>query len=87
MGGKHKKCMYTNNDDVDEKCKFIASFGTNKILGTKFCSKHKEPGMINLLCKLCICGKARPTYNLEGLSANFCLQCKTNDMVNVNDKI
>jgi len=86
MGGKHKKCMYTNNEVVDEKCKFIASFGTNKILGTKFCSKHKEPGMINLLCKLCNCGKSRPTYNFEGLSANFCLQCKTDDMVNVNDK-
>jgi hypothetical protein len=42
--------------------------------------------MINLLCKLCSCGKARPTYNFEGLSANFCLECKTSDMINVNDK-
>ena len=79
MGGTHKKCKGDN-------CSLIASFGFNKIIGTKFCSKHKEDGMINLLCKLCCCGKARPTYNYEGLSANFCKQCKTEDMINVNDK-
>lgn len=42
--------------------------------------------MINLLCKLCHCGKARPTYNYEGLTAKFCKLCKTDDMINVNDK-
>ena len=83
MGGKHKKCIH---NDKGECCKLIASFGFNKQIGTKFCSNHKEPGMINLLCKLCSCGKARPTYNFEGLSANFCLQCKTSNMINVNDK-
>jgi hypothetical protein len=79
MGGKHKKCQGDN-------CSLIASFGFNKTLGTKYCSKHKEEGMINLLCKLCSCGKARPTYNYSGLSANFCKDCKTEDMINVNDK-
>jgi hypothetical protein len=79
MGGKHKKCQETN-------CSITASFGHNKIAGTKYCSKHKEEGMINLLCKLCNCGKARPTYNYEGLSANFCKECKKDDMINVNDK-
>ena len=54
MGGKHKKCQESN-------CGLIASFGLNKIIGTKYCSKHKEEGMINLLCKLCACGKERPT--------------------------
>jgi hypothetical protein len=46
MGGKHKKCQ-------EDGCFLIASFGFNKIIG------HKEEGMINLLCKLCNCGKAR----------------------------
>ena len=78
MGGKHKKCQ-------EDDCGLIASFGFNKIIGTKYCSKHKENGMINLLCKLCLCGKARPTYNYQGLSANFCKHCKTEDMINVND--
>lgn len=27
----HKKCMYTNNEVADEKCKFIASFRHNKL--------------------------------------------------------
>lgn len=76
MGGKHKKC---------EKCGLIASFGYRES-GTQFCSKHKVPDMINLLCKLCMCGRARPTYNYEGISANFCNSCKSEGMVNVNDK-
>jgi hypothetical protein len=76
MGGKHKKCL-------EVECNLIASFGFNKIIGTKFCSKHKEEGMINLLCKLCSCGKSRPTFNYEGLSANFCKECKSDEMVNV----
>jgi len=79
MGGTHKKCQ-------EDGCLLIASFGYNKILGTKFCSKHKDPGMINLLCKLCHCGKARPTYNYKGLSSNFCKDCKEEGMINVNDK-
>jgi hypothetical protein len=79
MGGKHKKCR-------EEHCNLIASFGFNKILGTEYCSKHKEEGMINLLCKLCVCGTSRPTYNYPGLHANFCKLCKTEDMINVNDK-
>jgi hypothetical protein len=45
-------------------CGLIASFGFNK-----------QEGMVNLLCKLCSCGKARPTFNIEGLSANFCKDC------------
>jgi hypothetical protein len=79
MGGKHKKCQEPN-------CGLIASFGFNKLIGTKYCSNHKDEGMINLLCKLCKCGKARPTYNFEGLSANFCKECKEENMINVNDK-
>ena len=79
----HKKCMYIYEGN---KCKFVASFGFNKNLGTKYCSKHKEPEMINLLCKLCSCGKSRPTFNFKGLKAEYCLQCKLPDMINVNDK-
>ena len=79
MGGKHKKCFASN-------CGLIASFGFDKKSGTKYCSKHKEDGMINLLCKLCKCGTARPTYNFPGLSANFCMKCKEDGMINVNDK-
>ena len=77
----HRKCRF-----VEEDCIFIASFGFRDGCGTQFCSKHKQENMINLLCKLCNCGKSRPTYNYEGLSANFCKECKGSDMINVNDK-
>lgn len=80
MGGKHKKCKST------EGCLLIASFGYRDGTGTKFCSKHKNHGMVNLLCKLCSCGKSRPTYNFNGLTANFCATCKKEGMINVNDK-
>ena len=80
MGGKHKKCKFLGG------CLLIASFGYTDGTGTQFCSKHKEDGMVNLLCKLCECGKARPTYNYDGLAANFCKECKEPDMINVNDK-
>jgi hypothetical protein len=80
MGGKHKKCKFIDG------CLMTASFGFKDGEGTQFCSKHKVDGMINLLCKLCDCGKARPTYNYEGLFANFCKECKKDGMINVNDK-
>jgi hypothetical protein len=81
MGGKHKKCKFPDG------CNLIASFGFRDVTGTQFCSKHKENGMVNLLCKLCTCGKSRPTYNFNGLSANFCKECKQDGMINVNDKL
>lgn len=77
----HKKCLYEGEDG----CKLIASFGYPGF-GTRYCSKHKEDKMINLICKLCFCGKKRPTYNFEGQVANFCSECKEDDMINVNDK-
>ena len=77
----HKKCKFIDG------CILTASFGYNNGLGTQFCSKHKELNMINLLCKSCECGSARPTYNFEGLSAKFCIKCKKESMVNVNDKL
>jgi hypothetical protein len=80
MGGKHKKCRFI------EGCLLTASFGYKDGTGTQFCSDHKIPDMVNLLCKLCQCGKARPTYNYEGISAKFCKECKKDKMINVNDK-
>lgn len=77
----HRKCK------SQEGCQLIASFGYRDGNGTQFCSKHKEDGMVNLLCKLCSCGKVRPTYNYTGLTANFCVSCKKDGMVNVNDQM
>ena len=80
MGGTHKKCKFSGG------CLLTASFGYKDGSGTQFCSKHTDSDMINLLCKLCNCGKSRPTYNYNGLSAKFCKECKEKEMINVNDK-
>ena len=76
----HKKCKFIDG------CLLTASFGYRDGKGTQFCSNHKEINMINLICKLCNCGNARPTYNYPGLTAKYCKECKENDMINVNDK-
>jgi hypothetical protein len=81
MGGKHKKCKFIDG------CTLTASFGYRDEKGTQFCSKHKSINMVNLLCKSCECGRARPTYNFEGLAAKCCLECKEEEMINVNDKM
>lgn len=77
----HKKCKFVDG------CELTASFGYKDGKGTQFCSKHKEMNMINLLCKSCYCGKARPTYNYEGKTASYCSLCKEEGMINVNDKV
>ena len=77
----HRKCK------SQEGCQLTASFGYKDGNGTQFCSKHKEDGMVNLICKLCSCGKARPTYNFIGMTAKFCMNCKQDGMVNVNDQM
>ena len=74
----HKKCLF------EDGCTLIASFGY-KGKGTRFCSNHKIPDMVNLICKLCSCGSSRPTYNYEGIPANYCNKCKLPEMINTND--
>lgn len=75
----HKKCLFIGG------CNLTASFGYRGF-GTRFCSKHKENDMVNLICRLCECGKARPTYNFEGKAAAYCKECRLEGMINTNDK-
>jgi hypothetical protein len=41
--------------------------------------------MVNVNDKYCSCSKSKPTFNLPGLKAEYCAQCKTIDMVNVKN--
>jgi hypothetical protein len=49
-----------------------------------FCGPHKKDGMVNInkLCKICY--NITPNYNLEGLTARYCKECKLSDMIDVN---
>jgi EsV-1-7 cysteine-rich motif len=50
-----------------------------------FCGPHKKNGMVNIN-KLCnICYNITPNYNLEGLKAIYCKDCKTDDMIDVKN--
>jgi hypothetical protein len=66
-----------------ETCRKRATYGkTNKPVN---CKEHKTNEM-KLSCHLCDCGKAIPTYNIEGLNAEYCVLCKTSVMVDVANK-
>jgi EsV-1-7 cysteine-rich motif len=49
------------------------------------CGFHKENGMVNVnqLCNKCY--NKHPVFNLEGLKAEYCKDCKTDNMTNVKD--
>ena len=66
-------------------CRNRATFGYCRRNG-EFCKEHKKDDM-KCVSRLCICGKACPTYNEPGQTLPICCsQCKTNTMVNVKDK-
>ena len=72
-----------------ETCGIRASFNIQDLKWGRFCSSHKEIGMINVLDPKCEkegCNK-RPTYNFEDeTKKRFCKDHKELMMVNVNDK-
>ena len=65
-----------------ETCRNRATYGINR--NPLRCFEHKENNM-KLSCSLCHCGKAHPTYNLEGLKSEYCASCKTNEMTDVKN--
>jgi len=62
-----------------ETCRSRATYGLN--CDPLRCFEHKEYNM-NLSSSLCKCGK-QPHFNLEGLKAKFCVNCKDNDMIDL----
>ena len=66
-----------------ETCRSRATYGLN--CDPTKCFKHKEDNM-KLSCGLCKCGKNYPNFNIEGLNAKFCSECKTNEMIDVKHK-
>lgn len=72
-----------------EICGIRACFNVKGLTWGRFCSSHKEIGMLNVkdeTCKREGCNK-RPTFNYEGESKPiFCKDHKELNMINVNDK-
>jgi hypothetical protein len=72
-----------------ETCGIRACFNIPQLTWGRFCSSHKEIGMVNVkdeTCKNIICNK-RPVYNYEGeTNPIFCKDHKEIGMVNIKDK-
>jgi hypothetical protein len=72
-----KLCEYNN-------CRERASYGIKRNIPIR-CKSHKEN--MKLASMICVCGKAQPTYNIEGETKPlYCSQCKTDEMINVKSK-
>ena len=66
-----------------ETCRSRATYGINR--DPIRCFQHKETYM-KLSSVFCNCGKNLPNFNYEGLTAKFCSECKTIEMIDVNHK-
>ena len=73
----------------EKNCKLTPAFNFEGELKGKFCSKHKEEGMIDIKNKTCEypeC-KTMPAFNFEGeKQSKFCSIHKQIGMINVKDK-
>ena len=66
-----------------ETCRSRATYGIN--CDPFRCFEHKENNM-KLSSNLCKCGN-KTYYNLEGLKAKFCSECKPDKAINVKNKL
>jgi len=52
-----------------------------------YCKIHKKEDMIDMKNDRCYCGRGKPSYNVKGEIALYCLKCKQKDMINVVSKM
>jgi len=69
-----------------EKCGKRASFNVQGE-PARFCKNCANDNMVNVVSKMCECGKARPSFNIPGKKATHCVDCKRDNMVDVKNKL
>jgi len=67
-----------------ETCRNRASYGLTYGKGIR-CKLHKENYKPQL--DVCHCGIAKPSFNKKDMKPEYCIKCKTEDMVNVFHKL
>ncbi len=71
------------------KCKYEGCSVKRAIYGydtPKYCLKHKEPNMKNIVDKKCFCGKVIASFGWEGEKTTHCNECKMPGMINIKNK-
>ncbi len=88
-----KDCSTEGMVDVNNKqclfngCIVAPYFNLQDEKGGVYCNKHAPEGYVDVCNKKCIkCNKKRPSYNILGLQPQYCKDCKTYNMVDVNNK-
>ncbi len=66
-------------------CKKQATFGYEykKYIA---CGNCKKPGMKNVRHLYCLCGKIAKFCRKDNIKPMYCINCKTNDMINVGNE-
>ena len=67
-----------------ENCRNRASYGLTYGKGIR-CKIHRENYKPHL--DICHCGSAKPSFNMKGLKPQYCIKCKSSDMINVIHKL
>jgi hypothetical protein len=67
-----------------ENCRNRASYGLTYGKGIR-CKIHKEDYKPHL--DICHCGSAKPSFNLKEMRPQYCIKCKSSDMINVIHKL
>jgi hypothetical protein len=52
----------------------------------EYCSKCKEPDMIDVCHARCKCGKVQPSHNFKGMPPEYCKDCKIEGMIIVKKR-
>jgi hypothetical protein len=71
-----------------DMCNKHPSFNFKGLIGGRFCSAHKLPGMQDVISKRCEDCAKQAAFNFEGQSrGRFCSSHKSPGMINVKDKL
>ena len=84
-GGETSRKVRNRPTCVTDGCRRRPLFGVDGTRQARCCSSHKEPGMVNVLCRLCEVGgcKHQPSFGVLGSRAMRCSSHKLEGMVNV----
>jgi hypothetical protein len=67
-----------------ENCRNRATYGLTYGKGIR-CKIHRENYKPHL--DVCHCGSAKPSFNIKGFRPQYCIKCKSTDMINVIHKL
>ena len=84
-GGENPRKIRNRPTCITDGCRRRPLFGVEGTRQARCCSNHKEPGMVNVLCRRCEVGgcKHQPSFGVPGSRPMRCSSHKLEGMMNV----